>query len=49
MPMELAEKINEVSDIDIFINNFVETTNSLSNISSSDTYPVRRREYFLNY
>ncbi|KAG5676885.1 hypothetical protein PVAND_006689 [Polypedilum vanderplanki] len=42
MPMELAEKINEVSDIDIFIHDFVDTTNSLSNVSTIYSHPSSR-------
>ncbi|XP_070497514.1 uncharacterized protein [Chironomus tepperi] len=43
MPMELAEKINEISDVDIFIQDFVDTTNSLSNVSSTFTHPANRK------
>lgn len=45
MSMEMAEKINEVSDVDVFIHDFVDLTNSLSNISSSslDFHPANRR------
>lgn len=41
--MELADKINEISDIDLFVQNFVDETNSLSNISSLDFHPANRR------
>jgi hypothetical protein len=49
MPMELADKINEISDVDVFVHDFVDTTNSLSNVSSLETHPAnRRRELIIN-
>lgn len=43
MPMELADKINEVSDVDVFIHDFVDMTNSLSNVSSTYSHPGNRK------
>lgn len=48
MPMELAEKINEISDIDVFVHDFVDTTNSLSSNSSLDFHPANRRSEYEN-
>lgn len=42
MPMELADKINEINDVDDFIHDFVDVTNSLGN-ASSITHPASRR------
>lgn len=46
--MELAEKINEIDDMDVFVHDFVDTTNSLSNISSLTAHPAvnRKSKYF---
>jgi hypothetical protein len=44
MPMELADKINEINDLDVFIHDFVDETNSLSNVSSITHPAARRRE-----
>lgn len=41
MPMEMAEKINEISDPDVFIHDFVENSNSL--FSNITTHPANRR------
>lgn len=50
MPMELAEKINEINDVDIFIHDFVEDTNSLSNTTATGMHPAnRRRESIKNF
>lgn len=46
MPMELADKINEINDIDVFVHDFVDDTNSLSNISSITQHPANRRRKF---
>lgn len=46
MPMELADKINEINDIDIFVHDFVDDTNSLSNMSSIVQHPGNRRRKF---
>ena len=43
MPMELAEKINEITDVDVFIHDYVDTTNSLSNVSSLYSHPGNRK------
>lgn len=43
MPMELAEKINEISDIDVFVHDFVDSTNTLSSNSSLGFHPANRR------
>ncbi|CRL08719.1 CLUMA_CG021292, isoform A [Clunio marinus] len=43
MPMEIAEKINEISDVDEFIHEFVDDSISLSNASSSYEHPSSRR------
>lgn len=40
--MELADKINEINDVDDFIHDFVDITNSLGN-ASSITHPASRR------
>lgn len=49
MPMELAEKINEINDVDVFIHDFVDDTNSLSNMSSLVQHPANRRRKFYNF
>lgn len=47
MPMEMAEKIDEIFDVDVFIENFVDTTNSLSNVSSLSN--ANRRSKYSNF
>lgn len=54
MPMELAERINEINDVDVFIHDFVDETNTLSNVTSLTQHPASRnsesiafRNYFM--
>lgn len=47
MPMELAERINEIADVDVFVHDYVDTTNSLSNVSSLYSHPANRKSKFL--
>lgn len=49
MPMELAEKINEINDVDVFIHDFVDDTNSLSNMSSIAQHPSNRKRKFYSF
>lgn len=44
MPMQLADEINEIDDPDVFVHNFVDDTNSLSNITSIEHPASRRRK-----
>lgn len=48
MPMDLADKINDVDDVDVFIHDFVfeGDTNSLSNMSSLVQHPADRKRKF---
>lgn len=46
--MELAEKINAINDVDVFIHDFVDETNSLSNVSSISQHPASRRSEYQN-
>jgi hypothetical protein len=41
MPMELADKINEISDVDEFMHDFVDS-NSLTNVSIL-SHPANRQ------
>ena len=43
MPMELADKINQVNDVDVFIHNFVDDSVSLSNVSRLEQHPASRK------
>lgn len=50
MPMELAEKINAIDDVDVFIHDFVDFSNSLSNISSiQQDRTSRKRKFYLRF
>jgi len=43
MPMELADKINQVNDVDIFIHDFVDDSMSLSNTTTLSQHPASRK------
>lgn len=55
MPMELAEKINLVEDVDVFVHNFVDESLPLSNTSTLVQHPTSRKRknlkksYLLNF
>lgn len=45
MPMELADEINQVSNVDVFIHNFVDVDSmSLANLSSIQHPASRKRK-----